>query len=484
MKILCISDLHYVSKKGYEVDFGRKCSYGLEFLKRVLNREKEVDLIIGGGDFIDNVNISSSIEDFRKIKDELENTGIPFILVRGNHDIEEEKFFEIAENYTKPVILGDYIFYPFHDEYREDNTCFRKREELEKFEKFCKENSDKKVIAIQHYLIYPDLKLGYPFNIENENEILECYKKNRVFLSISGHYHPGLPMMVLENIHFAVVPAIVEKEFSYFVIELDDEIKIERKNLSVISSVPIFDFHCHTEFAYCGKDVNAEGNIERAFLLGLSGIVLTEHAGQLYLSSEDYWSGEFLEGLEVLKKGKEEKTARIREFKKSLFPLKNEFVRIGLEVECDKKGNITLLEEDRDGIDYLIGAVHIIPDEFMVSKEKMKEGFLKFTEFLCKNNIDILAHPLRFFRRNNAEVPEGVAKDVVKILKDYNVAAELNFHTNQPDPEFFSMCMEEGIKISLGSDAHNLGEVGEFSPHIEFLNNLKADLKEVLYFGK
>lgn len=175
---------------------------------------------------------------------------------------------------------------------------------------------------------------------------------------------------------------------------------------------------------------------------------------------------------------------RMENFKNTLFYLKNEFVRIGLEVECDKKGKITLLEEDKGGIDYLVGAVHIIPEEFMVSKEKIKEGFLKFTEFLCKNEIDILAHPLRFFRRNNMEVPEEVKEDVVRILKNYDVAAELNFHTNQPDPEFFSMCMKEGIKIAPGSDAHNLIEVGEFSSHIEFLKSLGANLKEVLYMGK
>lgn len=196
MKILCVSDLHYVSEKEYRVIPKGKYSYGFEFLKRVLQREKQnIDLIILPGDFVDNPDNPFSVCDFEKIVEELENLSIPFLLVKGNHDIEKEKFLKVGKKYTQPFILKDYIFYPFHDEYREDNVCFRRKEELENFEKFCKENPGKKVIAIQHNLVFPELNLTYPYNIENGSEILRYYKKNKVFLSISGHYHPGLPLI-------------------------------------------------------------------------------------------------------------------------------------------------------------------------------------------------------------------------------------------------------------------------------------------------
>jgi len=78
-------------------------------------------------------------------------------------------------------------------------------------------------------------------------------------------------------------------------------------------------------------------------------------------------------------------------------------------------------------------------------------------------------------------VPKDIYGDVIKILRRHNVAAELNFHTNQPDPLFFEKCVENGIKISLGSDSHNLLEVGEFSKHIELLKKINAATDEFLY---
>ena len=34
------------------------------------------------------------------------------------------------------------------------------------------------------------------------------------------------------------------------------------------------------------------------------------------------------------------------------------------------------------------------------------------------------------------------------------------------------MCIKNGIKISLGSDTHNLYEVGEFYPHVKLLDKI------------
>ncbi len=482
MNILCIADLHYVSKKSYISIPGRKYNFGLEFLERVLRREKgNYEILIICGDFTDNPQIDCAENDFLQIKETVENEKIPCIFVRGNHDIEINKFLKISGKASSPFEYGEYIFYPFHDNYRDDNKCYRKKEEIEKFINFCKSKKNKKIITLQHNTVYPEIEADYPYNIENKDEILKTYKENNVILSISGHFHKGIEEKKYKGIYFLTLPAICENPFSYYIIELNDRIKFYKKQLFIKPQFPLIDFHCHTEFAYCRKNVESKKNIERAKLFGLDGLVLTEHSGQLYLSPDDYWHYKFLDGIDILYKARKEKKDRMAEFKKKILPLKNEYVKVGMEVESDKNGNITLLPEDREGIDYLLGAVHFIPEEYMVSEGKIKEGFLKFTEFLCKNNIDILAHPLRFFIRNKMVVPKDIYGDVIKILKRHNVAAELNFHTNQPDPLFFEKCVENGIKISLGSDSHNLLEVGEFSKHIELLKKINAAKDEFLY---
>jgi len=474
MRILAIGDIHYVSDSSYIGLPERKYELGPEFVERILRREKEnFDVIVVCGDFVDNRTLSCTENDFLEIKKIIEKEKKPFIFVRGNHDIEFSKFCKLSGNSTLPLIYGEYIFYPFCDNYLKDEKCYRKKQEIEKFKKFSQKFRDKKIITIQHNIIYPEIEGGYPYNFENGEEILNLYEENNVLVSISGHYHKGIKEKKHKGIYFLTLPAICESPFSYYIIEINKgKIKFQKKSLCMEAPFPLIDFHCHTEFAYCGENVESKKNIERAKIFGLDGIVLTEHSGQLYLSKDDYWGYKFLDGVDIIYQSKKEGKSRIEKFKEKIFPIKNNYVKVGMEVECDRNGKITLLPEDKKGIDYLIGAVHYLPEEYKVSYKKIKNGFLKFTEFVCRNNIDILAHPLRYFVRNNILPPKDIYSDVVKILKEYNVCAELNFHTNNPDPVFFERCIENGIKISLASDAHNLLEVGDFSKHIEFLKKI------------
>ena len=81
------------------------------------------------------------------------------------------------------------------------------------------------------------------------------------------------------------------------------------------------------------------------------------------------------------------------------------------------------------------------------------------------------------------EEPEELYAPVVELLRRYNVAAEINFHAGyRPNPEFFSLCLKHGVKLSLGTDSHNLYEVGFLMPHLQLLRDIDAysRLDEVL----
>ena len=73
------------------------------------------------------------------------------------------------------------------------------------------------------------------------------------------------------------------------------------------------------------------------------------------------------------------------------------------------------------------------------------------------------------FRRSSLDAPHHLFAPLVALLKENNVAAEINFHTNEPPLEFVKLCLECGVKLAFGSDAHNLYEVGEFYPHLKLL---------------
>ena len=84
--------------------------------------------------------------------------------------------------------------------------------------------------------------------------------------------------------------------------------------------------------------------------------------------------------------------------------------------------------------------------------------------------------------RPAGEAPRAAPRPAAQI-SPRNVAAEINYHTNEPDPAFFACCLEEGAKISLGSDSHLLYEVADFHPHLRLLRQVAGDtnLEDVLF---
>ena len=73
---------------------------------------------------------------------------------------------------------------------------------------------------------------------------------------------------------------------------------------------------------------------------------------------------------------------------------------------------------------------------------------------------------------------------VAEMLAGRAIAAEVNYHTNSPDPRFVEACLARGVKIALGTDAHALWEVGELAPHLAVLREAgvrDTDWGTVLY---
>jgi histidinol phosphatase-like PHP family hydrolase len=144
-------------------------------------------------------------------------------------------------------------------------------------------------------------------------------------------------------------------------------------------------------------------------------------------------------------------------------------------VEVDKNGELALLPEDRNGWDLLVGAVHYLPPEILNgSSRELQHRFLWACECLLKNEVDVLAHPFRFFRRHDLPIPKKLYKPLAQMLKNFRAAAELNFHGDEPDPDFFKICLKEGVKISLGTDSHNILETADFRAHLKFLEGLRV----------
>ncbi|MCK5739631.1 hypothetical protein KAH55_10630, partial [bacterium] len=248
------------------------------------------------------------------------------------------------------------------------------------------------------------------------------------------------------------------------------------------------DYHCHSEFAYCAADVSLAKNQQIIHEMGLSPLIQTEHAFHLYFDKKTAYGSKWQ--VQTVDLDNTWQTAlphnRMPEFKQIAKKGRDKGRRFGLELDLRADGSLLLADSDRDGWDVLLGAVHHITDFFpeKTTPEEAANLFLRDTQRLLAHPIDILAHPFRFFRRNNLPVPQYLFPKVAALLAKAGVAAEINFHTNTPDPRFFTECLNRGVKLALGTDAHSLAEVGELWPHYQFLKQLNippAKMANILF---
>lgn len=236
------------------------------------------------------------------------------------------------------------------------------------------------------------------------------------------------------------------------------------------------DLHMHTHFAYCADDdMYPEASISEMSRGDAGTIAFTEHAGQLYVRREDYWPPNFIERPAILR---DPATRRIDAYKRYVGKLRSDSVLMGLEVDLDCNGELTVLPEDRDGFDLLIAATHWIHSRFA---NDVRKGFMWQVEHFVRHGMTILAHPFRVFRSLKMEPPADLFRPVVDLLKAGGIAAEVNFHHNEPVTTFFELCVQEGVRISLGSDSHAVSTVGKLDRHRAFLTAIcGADLDTVL----
>lgn len=241
------------------------------------------------------------------------------------------------------------------------------------------------------------------------------------------------------------------------------------------SKIKLFDNHVHTQYAYCSQNnLLPESTIKIAKDKGY-GICIVEHAGQLYVSNEDYWNENIVNKPDIMFN---DQTNRMDEYISYIKKYREEDVKIGLELDIKCNGKLTLRDEHADSFDMFLGAIHYIPDTF----SDIDKGFMWNIDLFCDYKVDILAHPFRIYKKLKLKRPVHLYNKVAKALYTNGIAAEINFHTNEPDWEFFKICIERGVKIAFGSDAHALFEVCAFEKNIEMINKIyKGSIKDILF---
>ena len=410
----------------------------------------------------------------------------PVVVVPGNHDGDAARLLAVFDD--QPGLheifagLASCRLVTFVDPYEQEKHCTRgeanRRMPADLASRDCPP-----IVAVQHYVVDPPVEADFPFNLSNCDHVMRDYARAGVLLSISGHYHDGHPPHVVDGVHYFTAPGLTKAPFQYSVVTLcGGTVSIETRSLSLHSGPRLTDCHCHTEMAYCGTTVSMAGDIERRELFGLGAICLIEHAPQLYCSAEKFWAAEHLHHPETWREGEH---SRMETFLAQALPLRNSRTWIGLEVEADRDGALTLHAGDRDRVDVLLGAVHwLARDTDGLTAAELASVFMKTNEQVLGGGVDILAHPWRYLRRAAPAAPADLYADLADMLAGTNTAAEINFHAGtQPDVRFLRACIDRGVTIALGSDAHALHEVGNLGAHLHILRQAAGtdDVESLLW---
>ena len=460
-RLIIASDLHYSQQLSAIAERRSDLSHHLllRLVERV-NRFQSADLLILCGDLID---CPESPENLIVIRDILQKLKIPYIAIPGNHD--PESFCDyIPDPGTRVDILGMRIEI-FHDTEIPEYNYHRSEDDLARLRSVRADGFSGPVIALQHLAHRPEGELGYHF--DNHQKIIAAQEEAEVNLTVGGHCHIATDIGELNGCSYLSVAALCETPHSYHVVDISES-SVTAQIEALAMPYDLIDRHNHTQYAYCSENMRMSTSIELAKTLNLGGIVFTEHSAHLYTNEKDFSSQRFLQTpinqLPV-------ENFRMDSYLNEAAQYRDDFVHIGMEIDNDMQGGQVIEKIHYEPLDIRVGAVHWQHAD-PAGPNAFAEEFKFIASNLCASGIDILAHPFRSFRRAGLTPDPELYPWLADLLLRTGVAAEINYHTNDPDPKFISTCLEKKVLISFGSDAHNLYEIGEFFPHLQLMSSI------------
>lgn len=230
-------------------------------------------------------------------------------------------------------------------------------------------------------------------------------------------------------------------------------------------NLPAVDMHIHTvHCGHCTAEMTLGNIIRRAEQLGLEQIAVTDHV----------WNEQQLAMLDVIEQEFETLEPQIR-------------VRLGAEVDIDPRyGDGRLIEQVRPCFRPLIIATHAYPQSTLMwyddghvsgrtKRSLLKKWFRWVTAAVGRDNVDVLAHPGVLVSREGPELRFEAEildrfSDLFGVMRAHDVAFEINEHVkckllSQGQLDTYhnlpALAGELGVKFSVGSDSHDLCQIGQ-----------------------
>jgi len=481
-KIAILADLHFEPNPLAGTPEGRLTDIAdillLRAVKR-LNLLSKPNFCAVLGDLHNAGSAPGAEDDYSVLRKTLDLLNCPWAALSGNHD-SPSAFQKSFPSHASHFDSAGVRFALFDDPEEPGYNAVRTREELERMDHLRDDGWDGPIVALQHVPLFPPgFPSDCPYRYLNAGEIVAAMKRNRISLSISGHYHKGMELIDDEGTFFLTAPALCERPFGYLEVEIEDgSVSVVRRNLAMPSELKLEDLHVHTHLAYCAENMDIAKSVRLAEAFGLAGLCFTEHSGHLYFDAKSYGSKDCLRPSAAARPEDDRTELYFKALDEAGIP----FRQRGLEIDCRFDGAPLVERKDLKRVFLKTGAVHAL-SRAKDGLEAAKGEFMALSSTIIRSGVHVLAHPFRVFRRSGLETPKELFAPLAALLKEAGVAAEINFHTNSPSPEFVRLCADSGVKLALGSDAHNLYEIGEFAPHLGVLKEAGClgRLDEILF---
>jgi putative hydrolase len=153
----------------------------------------------------------------------------------------------------------------------------------------------------------------------------------------------------------------------------------------------------------------------------------------------------------------------------------------GVEVEIFEDGSPSISREARASVDFVIGGLHRLrgvvfwddPTPVLDPRAFVESMRIAASRAMESGLLDVLAHPTWLPEDLRADSGRLLTPDWIRSLirsaADNGVAMEASGVWRVPDEAFARECLRQGVKISIGSDAHDPGSVGRTAYAIALL---------------
>ena len=223
---------------------------------------------------------------------------------------------------------------------------------------------------------------------------------------------------------------------------------ISASELLSSKNIPKWDFHIHTN--YTDGKASVLQIFNAAIEQELEMIAFTEHT-EAWRTDKTGWFNKYVE---EIKKYREVHQNKIKAF-------------IGVEANAISfDGDIELTDQMNKDVEFILGAAHRYPGlegrniHDLSNTEAIYLEYKTLMGLAAAKKIHAVAHIGATCSKYCTPFPMNLTKEIIRMAAKNHIAVEINPVYHKPLINFLEICAEENAMVTLGSNAHGLGDIG------------------------